>query len=267
MKKVLFVFFFFFICKLFCFTFVVLGDSRGKKEAISPYFSQIIKEAKLLSPNFVIHTGDWVKSCKKEDWQEFLEIMEETEVPYFLTVGNHDVKKNWEDWTSLYKKLIKKPLYYSFKYVNCAFIILCCYTNENGKTVSHKLGKKQFLWLKRQLKKAKNSTHIFIFVHEPLFPVNGHIGSSLDFYPDEKEKLISILKPYKDKIILFCGHEHLYSAIEREGIRQIITGGAGAPIYTPSAKGGFYHFIFVNVKGKKLKMSVIKPCSISEVKF
>ena len=193
--------------------------------------------------------------------------MGKVEVPYFLTVGNHDVKKNWNDWTSLYKELIKKPLYYSFKYENCTFIILCCYPKENGKTVFHKLGKEQFLWLKKQLKKAKNSTHIFIFVHEPLFPVNGHIGSSLDFYPEERKKLISILKPYKDKIILFCGHEHLYNAIEKEGIRQIITGGAGAPIYTPPYKGGFYHFIFVNVKGKKLKMSVIKIGSISEIKF
>ena len=267
MRKVLFVFFFFLIFKLYCLDFVVLGDSRGKKEPISPYFSQIIKEVKLLSPDFIIHTGDWTKSCKKENWEKFLKIIGKVEIPYFLTVGNHDVKKNWDDWTSLYKELIKKPIYYSFKYENCTFIVLCCYINENGMTVSHKLGKEQFLWFENQLKEAKDSDYIFIFVHEPLFPVDGHIGGSLDFYPEEREKLISTLKPYKDKIILFCGHEHLYSAIEKEGIRQIITGGAGAPVYTPPHKGGFYHFIFVNVKGKKLKMAVIKAGTISEVKF
>lgn len=267
MKKPFFILLFFLAVRLFSFTFVVLGDSRGKKEQISPVFERIVYEIRLISPDFVVHTGDWSKSFSKNNLENFLKIMNKAEVPYYLTIGNHDVKGNWNDWTSVYKKLVKKPLYYSFKYQNSTFIILCCYIEKNGKTVWHKIGKRQFLWLKRTLQKSKNSDHIFIFVHEPLFPVNGHIGSSLDYYPEEKGKLLSILKPYKSKTIIFCGHEHLYSAVKKEGIFQIITGGAGAPLYTPPAKGGFHHYIVVKVKGKKLNMYIVKPGNISEMKY
>ena len=52
------------------------------------------------------------------------------------------------------------------------------------------------MWLEKELEKAKNSDFIFVFVHEPLYPVGGHIGSSLDRYPEERDKLANLLRKY-----------------------------------------------------------------------
>lgn len=250
-----------FTSQVYGFSFVVLGDSRNGKD-VAPVFRIIMKEVNLLSPEFVVHTGDWVGYPSKEGWENFLKVMKIGGVPFHLVIGNHEVNKNWKSWYSLYKKMIKKPLYYSFKYENCSFIILCCYFEENGKTVGRKIDKQQFIWLKKELEKAKESDFIFVFFHEPLYPVDGHVGSSLDRYPEERDKLANLLRKYKDKVIVFCGHEHLYNKSVIDGLSQIITGGAGAPPYTSPEKGGFYHYLYVTVKGKFLQMAVIKPGNI-----
>ncbi len=234
-------------------SFVVLGDSRNGEET-SPIFKTIMREINLLSPDFVIHTGDWVGYPSRKGWENFLKVIKIGGVPFYLTVGNHETA---EDWKSLYKEMINKPFYYSFKYENCYFIILNPYIEVPGK-----IDEKQFKWLEKELMKAKKSDFIFVFIHEPLYPIDGHIDSSLDRFPQERDKLANLLRRYKDKIIVFCGHEHLYNKSVIDGLTQIISGGAGAPLYTADEKGGFYHYLYVTVKGKLLQIAVIKPGSI-----
>ncbi|KPJ67027.1 MAG: hypothetical protein AMJ45_03335 [Syntrophobacter sp. DG_60] len=109
-----------FIPQLYGFSFVILGDSRdGKRPA--PIFAEIMKEISLLRPDFVIHIGDWVDYPSREGWQNFLEVMKTSKVPFYLVVGNHEIGKNWR---SLYKEMIRKEFYYSFEYQNCSFIII-----------------------------------------------------------------------------------------------------------------------------------------------
>ena len=245
--------------RVYGFSFVVLGDSRDGKGP-SPILAQEMKEINLLSPDFIVHTGDWAGYPGREGWENFLKVMKIGKVPYHLVVGNHEVSRNWKDWYTLYKEMIKKPLYYSFKYGNCSFIILCCYSEKNGKTIGGKIDKEQFKWLERQLEKAKNSDFIFVFVHEPLYPVDGHICSSLDRYPEERDKLANLLRKYN--AVVFCGHEHLYNKKVVNGLTQIITSGAGAPLYASPEKGGFYHYLYVTVKEKKFRIAVITPGNI-----
>ena len=71
------------------------------------------------------------------------------------------------------------------------------------------------------------------------------------------------LKKYNVKYV-FVGHEHLYAKIEKEGIVQIITGGAGANIRTRPERGGYYHFVVVDVKNETVK---IKPVKIGDTPF
>lgn len=230
------------------FNFVVLGDSRDGENP-SPILRQEMKEIKLLSPDFIIHTGDWVSYPSKQGWKNFLKVMD-IGIPYYLVVGNHEVRDGWK---KLYKEMIKKPFYYSFSYENSYFIILNPYVKSYEKIDS-----KQFNWLKSELRKGKKFDFIFVFVHEPLYPVDGHIGRSLDRYPKERDKLANLLRKYKKKLIVFCGHEHLYSKSAINGLTQIITAGAGAPLYAPPEKGGFYHYLYLTVKGKRLSIAVIK---------
>lgn len=239
--------------RVYGFSFVVLGDSRNGTD-VAPVFKKIMEEVNLLHPDFVVHTGDWVGHPSREGWENFLKVMKIGEVPFHLTIGNHETGENWR---ILYKEMIKKPFHYSFKHEKSYFIILSCYEETHGK-----IDDKQFKWLQKELRKARKSDFIFVFVHEPLYPVNVHIGSSLDRYPEDRDKLANLLGTYKEKLIVFCGHEHVYNKSVIDGLQQIITGGAGAPLYAQPEEGGFFHYLYLTVKDKKVHIAVIKPGNV-----
>jgi len=248
-----------FVSQVYGFSFVVLGDSRDGERPAS-IFVQIMKEISLLHPDFVIHLGDWVDYPSREGWQNFLEVMKTGKVPFYLVVGNHEIGKNWR---FLYQEMIRDEFYYSFEYQNCSFIILCCYEKRQGKEIQGKIDPIQFKWLEKQLKEARDSDFIFVFVHEPLYPTDPHTGTGLDRYPKSRDRLASLLRKYKEKLILFCGHEHLYNKTTINGVTQIITGGAGAPLHASKKEGGFFHYLYITVKDKDLYIAVIKPGNIS----
>ncbi|MBL7132344.1 MAG: hypothetical protein ISS45_13290, partial [Candidatus Omnitrophica bacterium] len=74
-----------------------------------------------------------------------------------------------------------------------------------------------------------------------------HKDSSLDAFPSERDEAWSIFQE-NGVDMYFCGHEHLYNRSIKQGIRQVITGGAGARLRAFSKNGGFYHFVIVDVK-------------------
>jgi len=53
-------------------------------------------------------------------------------------------------------------------------------------------------------------------------------------------------------------HEHLFRKFAHDGIIQIITGGAGAPLYAEEEEGGFHHFVFVDVEEEKIEGTLYK---------
>ena len=94
------------------------------------------------------------------------------------------------------------------------------------------------------------SKHKFVFLHHPLYPDEArglHFGESLDFYPEERDRLERLFERYKVNIV-FTGHEHLYLRKMVNGAAHITTGCAGAPLYTEDEKRGFHHFLLVTVK-------------------
>ncbi|GEM_PF-1408941 len=237
------------------FSFMVTGDSRSSGRP-SPVLDSIMHEAALLQPDFVVHTGDWMDAPDEAGWRNFLTVMKSGKVPYHLVIGNHETGKDWKD---LYGRMIGKPLYYSFSHKGTLFIILCCYAGEKSSLIDSA----QFQWLTEQLqRKGKTAGRIFVFAHEPLYPVGPHIGSSLDKYPGERDKLAGLFRRYGNKLIFFCSHEHLYSKKTVDGLTQIISAGAGAPLYASPEKGGFYHYLYVTVSGSICDIALIKPGSI-----
>ncbi len=66
-------------------------------------YSELVKRVMQHKPDFMVNTGDMVPSPSKSRWNDFWEKSKPVTVPYFLTVGNHDVndKKSEE----LYKEV------------------------------------------------------------------------------------------------------------------------------------------------------------------
>jgi hypothetical protein len=87
--------------------------------------------------------------------------------------------------------------------------------------------------------------HIFIASHDMIYPVGGHLrdglpnlGRNFNFpldstqtwYMDQRQQVIDILDKYEVTAHI-CGHEHLYSRQDVNGIFEVIAGSAGAPLY------------------------------------
>lgn len=244
------------------FTFVVFGDNRpaGEKLPLPDVFKQIIAEVRALHPAFVVTTGDLIFGSKdnqakvQREYDEVLPLVRSLGVPVYFAAGNHEIRGSGAN-EQIYRQRVSQSLYYSFNYGSAHFIVLD--TDIVGQ--EHRITGAQYDALERDLRSVQGKAkHIFVFMHQQPYPVSLHIGSSLDVYPADRDKFQALLQKYHVEALI-TGHEHLYDDSVRGGVREIIAGGAGAPLY-PSARGGsFYHYLVVTVDGDRTYISVVKP--------
>jgi 3',5'-cyclic AMP phosphodiesterase CpdA len=236
------------------FSFVVLGDNRSGDDV----YRTLVTMAMNHKPDFIVNTGDMIATPgDKQEWAKFREMSKPITVPYFLTVGNHDLYSKVLGSEATYKEWVNLPgneLYYSFMAGNSLFIVLDTCLDDQEKKVTGE----QYAWLEGVLSNSKQK-HKFVFLHHPLYtdPRKGkHAGNSLDRYPKERDRLEALF--VKNKVdFVFSGHEHLYLRQIVDGINHVITGGGGAPLYADDKNGGFHHFVLVTVDGDNVSGEVV----------
>jgi hypothetical protein len=237
------------------FTFAVVGDNRGESSGQpSPVFVDIVKALAKDSPDFVINTGDMINGYAGEThqslrkmWDGYRRSLAPLTMPVHHVPGNHDI---YDALSARQWKALWGPTYYSFTHRNALFIAL------DTETTPGKLGEAQMSWLEQQLRDAKQP-NLFIVLHRPLFPVDGHIGTSLDQFPADRDRLHALFLRYRDRIkAVFVGHEHMYHREDRDGLSYFTIAGGGAPLYVPREMGGFYHYLLVHVSGVQVTTEV-----------
>ena len=243
------------------FTFVVFGDNRPNRpnHPQPDAFKKILGEINALEPAFAVNTGDCIFGSRngtrlEKQYSDYVETTRSLlKAKVYLAIGNHEIQDSRASQEFFEKQI--GALYYSFDYGDSHFIILD--SGVVGET--HRITGDQLEWLKKDLEKARAARHKFVFLHEPLYPVDGHMGQCLDRYPKDRDALHSLFARNRITAV-FAGHEHLFYAQVKNGVRYIITGGGGAPLY-PSiyGKGDFHHYIAVSAAGDKVEMKVVKP--------
>jgi len=238
------------------FRFAVMGDTRDYSgDGINArVMKAILGQIKTEKVDFIIVVGDMITGSAKSfvhgnRFRIWKGIMEKYRIPFYIGAGNHEIESELSE--NIVRSNFEMPengpaglkeLVYSFDHGDSHFIMLDTDIFNNF----HAIGEEQLRWLERDLEKNQKK-NIFVFGHEPAYPVYNHIGSSLDKYIFQRDELWSMLKKYNVEAYI-CGHEHLYNRSVHEGICQIITGGGGAPIAIAKEKGGFYNFLVVDVK-------------------
>ncbi len=234
------------------YSFIVLGDNRSGDRA----YGNIIARAMERKPDFIINVGDQIPDPgDRSDWDRFWELSKPITVPYFLTVGNHDVNDRKSE--KIYQEQVDLPgneLYYRFRVgIDSLFIVLDSYLPGEQKKITGE----QYQWLKKTMGDVHE--HMFVFLHHPLYgnkEQGSHYGRSVDQYPVDRDRLQKLFAS-RGVDVVFAGHEHMYYREKVGVVTHVITGGGGAPLYAKDEDGGFYHFVHVTVDGKNVVCEVV----------
>lgn len=183
-------------------------------------------------------------------------------IPVYPVIGNHEAVG--PDAVNIFRKHfnIKNVaptdnihLAYTVEVGKSLFIILATdyYNRLKNKLVEHNFSQDQKQWLENTLReKAKRFSSVYVVGHEPAFSVLGQKKNhpvGLDCYPVVRNEFWAILKKYGVKAYI-CSHEHLCYIHKYDGVWQIISGGAGAPL-APLSAGGYYHYAMLEIPVKK----------------
>jgi len=199
-----------------------------EKESI--LYKKAIVDVNRLQPDFVVITGDFVHDQNSENQiDEFRSITSKIkpDIPVYLIPGNHDIgrvptKRSLRQYQKNYG-----ADRFSFMHKNSFFIGI-----NSGliKADLPKAEKKQFKWLKRQLKKARNADQIVVFCHYPFFnrsvdepEAYSNIG------PAAREKYLTLFEEYGVDAV-FAGHYHNNALNSFNGVELVTTSAVGKPL-------------------------------------
>lgn len=193
---------------------------------------------------------------------------------FCTTLGNHDIRGNGRYiYTTLYG-----PAYYSFDFLDSHFIFL---DSSPGWSEKQAISNEQYTWLEKDLIKAQGKK-IFVISHIPPHDprsgvtkneipnyVNkvesgeGWAEQKLDNYfenknmghgfqdPQEAEKFEKLMSNYHVDTV-YLSHIHSYFEYYKDGVRYLISGGAGAELLTENS---YYHYIIAKfIDSKSITM-------------
>lgn len=249
------------------FKFIVLSDVHTplKPPAEEPLpmqmanFQEIIAEANLLHPAFMVGTGDLVDGYAtpevlNQQWDNYLEMVATSQQPFISVPGNHDLYD--EDSIKVWRQRIGEP-YYSFDYGKSHFICLNSEEPQNRPDIVTRpgtLGPAQLAWLEADLKAHKKAENIFVFLHNPYF-TGFHKQSD---WPAAH----NLLKQYNTRAV-FAGHYHEYRKCDTvDGISYVINSTSCSESGDTPELGDFRDYLLVEVEGKQVNWLVVRPGAI-----
>lgn len=258
------------------FQFAIIGDRTG---AANPEgtFGLAMAQINLLQPEFVVNVGDLIEGYPEDRadltkmWDEADSLLDILEMPFFRTIGNHDVSEpeTKEVWLERYGKD-----YYHFVYQDVLFMVINTEDNSRpappesikedlkrynklkvedpetakelleefmkSEAVVAALGKpvefpeKQMEWIKKTLAENVNVKWTFFFMHEPCWE-----------NPSESFKEIQALVKDREHTMI-GGHLHYYDYDEIDG-REYITMGPSGASFHHDGPGNVDHIMWVTM--------------------
>ena len=206
--------------------FYVFGDSQGYQGGVE----QIVAAANLHRPDFLFHCGDLTPFGQENQYQAVKAVLDQSLVPVYATIGNHDLK---DGGGVLYEEYFGASRY-SFDIGPAHFTVF--------NTSSSDVSSQEFSWLEQDLVQTEAEFR-FVFTHIPSFdPRPGENHALIN--STTSTQLMSLFEAH-DVDVVFTGHIHMYNETVVNGVRYVITGGAGASLYADEDSGGIYHYMNV----------------------
>ena len=278
------------------YSFIAYGDTRGRHDGsevqaehtlvMEAMLGEIRKRAATNDPiQFVLQSGDAVSNGSiaqqlNVSYKPIIERLTAVGVPYFLSVGNHDVgnsvdltdKRRMDGLRNYFAananlipsdaspRRLKGYPTYAFGFGNGFFIAFD--SDIPDDTV-------QFNWVKAQLEglNRKRYTNIVLFFHHPPFSSGPHGGANLERQAASmRTRWMPLFRQHHVRLLL-AGHEHLFEHwVERYSdptgsyrIDQIVSGGGGAPLYAYEGEPDLRAYLAENAASKVSVEHLVRP--------
>jgi len=170
-----------------------------------------------------------VEDNKVFEYDLLLEQLRELPVPYFTTIGNHELAQATHRWSEYFGR---HTVHFEFKGVVYSLV-------DTGNATIDPI---VYEWLDAWLDEASDRVHIYGQHYPPIDPVGMRQGSMRS----RKEAAMLLSRLSRGQVdVTFYGHIHSYYAYENAGIPAYISGGGGA--WPERWDGVGRHFLSVDV--------------------
>lgn len=240
------------------FSFVLYGDNRTNDDAHAAVIRQILQTP----GDFLVNTGDLVEDGSSPQlWQRFFDIEGNLLRDHclFAAVGNHELHEAsgatflhyfGDDDPSV---IGLRKFYRTVRWENMRFFFL------NGMDVFASSDERT--WLDGELAKADAEPNLIwrvVVLHQGVWSSGPH-GNNPRLWG---AGIVDIFRAHKIDLIL-SGHDHIYERGDAAGLKYVVSGGGGAPLYeigkklpTTKRAESTFHFIETKIDGDKLAMTV-----------
>jgi predicted phosphodiesterase len=191
------------------FRFALLSDVQEAIDRVADIFERMNRVSDV---RFVLGAGDLTSRGTREELERFQSELERMRVPYFATLGNHELGTH----PDLFHEYFGRGNFH-FRFHGVAFTMIDDASASIDPTV--------YDWLDDWLAAARRDVHVVAMHIPPVDPIgvrNGSMGSR-----SEADKLLARLAEGRVDLTLY-GHIHSYYSFDNAGIPAFISGGGGA---------------------------------------
>lgn len=242
-------------------SFLVYGDNRSDAASHAAVVRQLTQ-----SPgDFLVNTGDMVyDGSDVEDWNRFFAIEREAlrSRCLFPAIGNHEIAMPASDGALRFARAFRVPgpiesqeRWYSFRWGSARFFVLDAHDD---------FASAEQAWLERSLAAADAEPGLawrFVVLHHGPYSSGPHGGNKAL----KVARVPETLRAHKVDLVL-AGHDHVYERGDTAGLRWIVTGGGGAPLYKRQreAEGSqrfeaTFHFLRLELTKSSGLLTVLRP--------
>jgi Predicted phosphohydrolases len=282
------------------FSFIAYGDTRGRHDGVELQAEHMLVVESMLATikraapgpdaiKFVLQSGDAIQngSIARQLSVSYIPLInrltQEAGVPYFLSVGNHDVGnaidlRDERRVTGLRnffaanarlippdgspRRLNDYPTY-AFGYGNTFFVAFDSDIPDDDT---------QFAWVKSQLEHLdrRRYTNIVMFFHHPPFSSGPHGGAKLERQAASmRNRWMPLFRAHHVRLLL-AGHEHLFEHwVERytdesgpHRLDEIVSGGGGAPLYGYTGEPDLRDYLTAGASEKVSVQHLARPSEL-----
>lgn len=269
---------------------VIIGDGisnledRGELES----FKTLLKKVKENSPDALFFNGNFIAGAEQSTSLESLKNLEQRlkkfiqlvhqqlgrQVKIYPVIGNHTFVNSQA--VDLFRKLFNigdaAPLEpyqwaYSVRLNHAQFVVLASGLFESKYRGYRSFWKSMPLldWLEKELRTGSDQIkYRFVIGHLPAFSSRSTEGIfiGLDQDPNRRDAFWSVLKG-SHASAYFSSHEPIYDRSNRDGVWQIISGGAGEEAVELELGNTFQHFILIKIPQDRSQKPILKSIDVN----